>query len=104
MKETGYPVSMEDVKLSAVEVEYYMNEEHNEYSSPVVYDQPEQLEELKKVLRCYQMVPFWEKREADKWARLKVVIDGVESEAALVHNGEGCSGIYERGFTAGIIL
>ena len=47
MKETGYPVSMEDVKLSAVEVEYYMNEEHNEYSSPVVYDQPEQLEELK---------------------------------------------------------
>lgn len=82
LKETGYPVSMEDVKLSAVEVEYYMNEEHNEYSSPVVYDQPEQLEELKKVLRCYQMVPFWEKREADKWARLKVVIDGVESEAA----------------------
>ena len=82
LKETGYPVSMEDVKLSAVEVEYYMNEEHNEYSSPVVYDQPEQLEELKKVLRCYRMVPFWEKREADKWARLKVVIDGVESEAA----------------------
>ena len=82
MKDTGYPVSMEDVKLSAVEVEYYMNEEHNEYSSPVVYDHPEQLEELKKVLRCYQMVPFWEKREADKWARLKVVIDGVESEAA----------------------
>ena len=82
LKETGYPVSMEDVKLSAVEVEYYMNEEHNEYSSPVVYDQPEQLEELKKVLRCYQMVPFWEKREADKWASLKVVIDGVESEAA----------------------
>ena len=40
------------------------------------------LEELKKVLRCYQMVPFWEKREADKWASLKVVIDGVESEAA----------------------
>ena len=39
---------MEDVKLSAVEVEYYMNEKHNEYSSPVVYDQPEQLEELKK--------------------------------------------------------
>lgn len=37
LKETGYPVSMEDVKLSAVEVEYYMNEEHNEYSSPVVY-------------------------------------------------------------------
>ena len=34
------------------------------YSSPIVYDQPEQLEELKKVLRCYQMVPFWEKREA----------------------------------------
>ena len=30
LKETGYPVSMEDVKLSAVEVEYYMNEEHNE--------------------------------------------------------------------------
>ena len=51
-------------------------------SLAVVYDQPEQLEELKKVLRCYQMVPFWEKREADKWARLKVVIDGVESEAA----------------------
>ena len=28
------------------------------------------------------MVPFWEKREADQWASLKVVIDGVESEAA----------------------
>ena len=52
------------------------------YKRQVVYDQPEQLEELKKVLRCYQMVPFWEKREADKWASLKVVIDGVESEAA----------------------
>ena len=48
MKETGYPVSMEDVKLSAVEVEYYMNEEHNEYSSPVVYDQPEQLRRTEK--------------------------------------------------------
>ena len=38
--------------------------------------------QLKKVLRCYRMVPFWEKREADKWVSLKVVIDGVESEAA----------------------
>ena len=65
LKETGYPISMEDVKLSAVEVQYYMNEEHNEvFFSRLVYDQPEQLKELKKVLRCYQMVPFWEKREA----------------------------------------
>ena len=84
LKETGYPVSMEDVKLSAVEVEYYMNEEHNEYSSPVVYDQPEQLEELKKVLRCYRMVPFWEKREADKWVSLKI------PSAILWHQIQNC--------------
>ena len=39
---------MEDVKLSAVEVEYYMNEEHNEYSSPVVYDQRNSWKKLKR--------------------------------------------------------
>ena len=34
MKETGYPISMDDVKLSSVEVQYYMNEEHNEVFFP----------------------------------------------------------------------
>lgn len=82
LKETGYPMSMDDVNLSSVEVEYYMNEDQSEISSPMVYDKPEQLKELKKVLRCYQMVPFWEKRELDSWHSLKVMIDGVESEEA----------------------
>lgn len=81
LKETGYPISMDDVDLSSVEVQYYMDEYHNEVSSPIVYDQPEQLKELKKVLRCYQLVPFWEKREEESWDSLKVVIGGVESEA-----------------------
>ena len=82
LKETGYPISMDDVDLSSVEVQYYMDEYHNEVSSPIVYDQPEQLKELKKVLRCYQLVPFWEKREEESWDSLKVVIGGVESEAS----------------------
>ena len=59
-----------------------MNENQNEVSSPIIYNKPEQLSELKKALRCYQMVPFWEKRELDSWDSLKVVIDGVESEVA----------------------
>ena len=62
MKETNLSISMDDVNLSSVEVQYYMNENQNEVSSPIIYNKPEQLEELKKVLRCYQMVPFWEKR------------------------------------------
>ena len=82
LKETGYPISMDDVDLSSVEVQYYMDEYHNEVSSPIVYDQPEQLKELKKVLRCYQLVPFWEKREEESWDSLKVVIGCVESEAS----------------------
>lgn len=82
LKETGYPISMDDVNLSSVEVQYYMNENQNEVSSPIIYNKPEQLSELKKALRCYQMVPFWEKQELDGWASLKVVIDGMESEMA----------------------
>lgn len=82
LKETGYPISMDDVSLTSVEVQYYMDENQNEVSSPIVYDKPEQLEELKKVLRCYELVPFWEKRELDSWGSLKVMIDGVESEYA----------------------
>ena len=80
LKETGYPISMDDVNLTSVEVQYYMDENQNEVSSPIVYDKPEQLEELKKVLKCYQLVPFWEKRELDSWDSLKVMIGGVESE------------------------
>jgi len=82
LKETGYPISMDDVNLSSVEVQYYMNENQNEVSSPIIYNKPEQLSELKKALRCYQMVPFWEKQELDGWASLKVVIDGMETEVA----------------------
>ena len=82
LKETGYPISMDDVSLSSVDVQYYMDENQNEVSSPIVYDKPEQLKELKKALRCYELVPFWEKRELDSWDSLKVVIDGVESENA----------------------
>ena len=74
------------------------------YSSPIIYDKPEQLSELKKALRCYQMVPFWEKRELDSWDSLKVVIDGSGIRGSLVYHGEGCSGIYEGRFSAGIVL
>ena len=60
--------------------------------------------ELKKALRCYQMVPFWEKEELDSWDSLKVVIDGSGIRGGLVYHGEGCSGIYEGRFSAGIVL
>ena len=80
LKETGYPLSMEDVKLTSVEASYFMDENGTDYSSPVVYDKEEQLEVLKKVLKCYQMVPLWEKRETDMWGNLKVMINGQESD------------------------
>ena len=34
LKETGYPISMDDVNLSSVEVQYYMNENQNEVFFP----------------------------------------------------------------------
>ena len=34
LKETGYPISMDDVDLSSVEVQYYMDEYHNEVFIP----------------------------------------------------------------------
>ena len=40
LKETGYPISMDDVSLTSVEVQYYMDENQNEVSSPIVYDKP----------------------------------------------------------------
>ena len=57
-----------------------MDENGTDYSSPVVYDKEEQLEALKKVLKCFQMVPLWEKRETDMWGNLKVMINGQESD------------------------
>ena len=80
LKKTGYPLSMDDVKLTSVEATYFMNENGTEYSSPVVYDKEEQIEALKKVLKCYQLVPFWEKRETGMWSNLKVMIDGQEED------------------------
>ena len=80
LKKTGYPLSMDDVKLTSVEATYFMNENGTEYSSPVVYDKEEQIEALKKVLKCYQLVPFWEKRETGMWSNLKVMIDGQEAD------------------------
>ena len=80
LKKTGYPLSMDDVKLTSVEATYFMDENGTEYSSPVVYDKEEQIEALKKVLKCYQLVPFWEKRETEMWSNLKVMIDGQEAD------------------------
>lgn len=74
LKETGYPISMEEVNVTSVEVQYYMNEEKTEYSSPVIYDDPGELEELKKVLKCYSFIPVWENPESDNWESLKVRI------------------------------
>ena len=79
LKETGYPVSMEDVDLKSVEVQYYMNEEKTEISSPVVYTDADQLEELKKVLRNYSLLPGWEKPGSDAWEYIDVTISGQES-------------------------
>lgn len=79
LKETGYPVSMKDVNITSVTIQYYMNEDHNEYSSPVVYEEAGQLEELKKVLKCYQLVQVWENKYTDQWGDLTVKINGEES-------------------------
>lgn len=79
LKETGYPVSMEDVDILSVEVQYYMNEEKTEISSPVVYTDAAQLEELKKVLRSYSLLPGWENPGSDSWEYIDVRIDGQES-------------------------
>ena len=80
LKETGYPISMEEVNVTSVEVQYYMNEEKTEYSSPVIYDDPGELEELKKVLKCYSFIPVWENPESDNRESLKVRINGQESD------------------------
>ena len=78
LKETGYPISMDDVNLSSVEVQYYMNENQNEVSSPIIYNKPEQLSELKKSLEMLSDGTVLGKTGTGRWASLKVVIDGME--------------------------
>ena len=88
LKETGYPVSMEEVNITSVETEYYMNEKKTESSSVIAYREPKQLEELKQVLRCIELVPIWEKPEYDKWTDINVWIDDKKSEALWVITSE----------------
>ena len=83
LKKTGYPVSMEDVNVTSVEVSYYMNKEETEYSSPMIYDDPIQLEELKKVLKYYQLAS-WDDTTTLDYAYLNVTINKEESSTAWV--------------------
>lgn len=80
LKETGYPISMEDVDITSVEAVYYIGEEKNTVSSPVVYESKEQLEELKKVLRNGSLSPIWEPGTFNgTWAWITVKIDGEDA-------------------------
>ena len=80
LKETGYPVSMEDVDITSVEAVYYIGEEKDTVSSPVVYESKEQLEELKKVLRNVILSPICETGIFnDTWAWITVKIDGEDA-------------------------
>lgn len=80
LKETGYPISMENVEITSVEAVYYIGEEKNTVSSPVVYESKEQLEELKKVLINGNLSPIWEPGTFnDVWAWITVKIDGEDA-------------------------
>ncbi|MFR7900779.1 MAG: hypothetical protein ACLU6Y_13825 [Ruminococcus sp.] len=48
LKETGYPISMDDVDLSSVEVNIIWMNTTMKFLLPIVYDQPEQLEGTEK--------------------------------------------------------
>ena len=74
---------MEDVNVTSVEVSYYMNKEETEYSSPVIYDDPVQLEELKKVLKYYQLAS-WDNTTTVDYAYLNVTINKEESSTVWV--------------------
>ncbi len=104
MKETGYPISMDDVNLSSVEVQYYMNENQNEVSSPIIYNKPEQLSELKKGSEMLSDGTVLGKTGTGQLGQPEGCDRRHGNRGGLVYHGEGCSGIYEGRFSAGIVL
>lgn len=67
LKETGYPMSMEEVELKSVEITYYSD--YNDYSdgreaSSVSYESREELDALKKAIVPYGLNSSWMKNES----------------------------------------
>ena len=57
LKETGYPLSMEDIPIVSVNVNYY-SEDRDVYA--VEYSDEKEINEIKKVLIPSNLIPSWE--------------------------------------------
>lgn len=72
LKETGYPLSIEELPAEYVDVYYFSSDNENGYK--VRYDKPEQLKALKKCMRPSQLVNGWNVWNAD--ATMEVALKG----------------------------
>lgn len=77
LKETGYPLSLDEVSLDKVEVRYWIGGSSEE-TEPITYVEQEQLQEIKKALVNSALCPAW-KPYVCNWSALSVTIDGNEN-------------------------
>ena len=88
LKETGYPLSMDEVQVDQVEIRYWIADSYEE-TETIVYSDEEQIQELKKALVPYGLSCDWDNYRSN-WSSLKVVIDGTESEGGWQLKEDAC--------------
>ncbi|MDO4340573.1 MAG: DUF6449 domain-containing protein [Eubacteriales bacterium] len=81
LKETGYPMSMEEVDLKSVEITYYSSTGE---SAIVSYESREELDDLKKAIVPYRMCSAWIKKQSDIDLMLQVEDGWGETYAYLL--------------------
>lgn len=82
LRETGYPLSLEEVSLDKVEVRYWIGDSDEE-TETITYTDNRQLQEIKKALVSTALCPTW-KDSVHDFSEINVVIDGEEAESGWV--------------------
>lgn len=88
LRETGYPLSIDEVQIDRVEMRYWIADSYEE-TETIVYTDPKQIQELKKALVPYGLSCDWNKYR-ESWSGLKVVINGSENEGGWRLKEEEC--------------
>lgn len=77
LKETGYPLSLEEVSLDKVEIRYWIGDSGEE-TETITYVDKEQLQEIKKALVSTALYPSWKPYVCD-WSEINLYLDGKEA-------------------------
>ena len=94
LKETGYPLSIDDVQVDQVEIRYWIADSYEE-TETIVYSDEEQIQELKKALVPYGLSCDWETYRGN-WSSLKVVINGTNNEGGWRLKEDACPGFLKE--------